>query len=127
MKGITISNQIIEVLDYLGEKFGIAIDWSADNVMPYIQTLCEKYIAWEINSSIFWLVVGAILTIVGVLFIMYDWSIGWDIGPTFIGACFLLVGIPMIGTQVLDIIKCNTFPELQIVEYAKSLISTNTN
>ena len=67
MKGITISKQIIEILDYLGEKFGIAIDWSADNVIPYIQTLCEKYIKWEISTSITWLIIGVIIMILGFL------------------------------------------------------------
>ena len=31
-----MSQQIIEVLDYLFEKFGIAIDWTSENIMPYI-------------------------------------------------------------------------------------------
>lgn len=26
----TVADQIIQVIEYLGQKFGIAIDWSAD-------------------------------------------------------------------------------------------------
>lgn len=40
-----VSNQIIEVLDYLCSKIGITIDWTESNVLPYVQTLLEKYIA----------------------------------------------------------------------------------
>lgn len=42
-----VSEQIIEVLEYLGEKFGVAIDWSSDNVLPMVKELCAKYISWK--------------------------------------------------------------------------------
>lgn len=28
-----MDNKVIEVLDYMGEKLGIAIDWTSENVM----------------------------------------------------------------------------------------------
>lgn len=31
-----MSQEIINVLDNLGEKFGIAIDWSNENILPYL-------------------------------------------------------------------------------------------
>lgn len=39
-----MSEQIIQVLDYLGKKLGLTIDWTSENVLPYVQTLCDKYI-----------------------------------------------------------------------------------
>ena len=57
------SDQIIEVFDYLGEKLGISIDWTSENILPYIQTLCGKYINWEIATSIVWLIVGIVFII----------------------------------------------------------------
>ena len=39
-----VSEQIIQVLDALCAKLGMAIDWTADNVIPYIEKLCGKYI-----------------------------------------------------------------------------------
>ena len=50
---MTVSSEIIEVLDYLGEKFGIAIDWTSNNVLPYLQALVDKFIKWEISTSIY--------------------------------------------------------------------------
>lgn len=52
---MTVGNQIIEVLNYLCDKFGIALDWSKESVIPYLQELCEKYISWEIATSTAWL------------------------------------------------------------------------
>lgn len=34
-----MSNEVIKVLDHICDKFGIAIDWSSSNVMPYLQDL----------------------------------------------------------------------------------------
>ena len=31
-----MSDEIIKLLDDLGQRFGIAIDWSSENMMPYI-------------------------------------------------------------------------------------------
>ena len=56
---MTVSSEIIEVLDYLGEKFGIAIDWTSNNVLPYLQTLADKFIKWEISTSIVWIAIAA--------------------------------------------------------------------
>ena len=37
-----VSDQIIQVLDALCEKFGIVINWSGENVIPYLQELIKK-------------------------------------------------------------------------------------
>lgn len=34
---MTLSSEIINVLEFVGDKFGIAIDWTQANVMPYLQ------------------------------------------------------------------------------------------
>ena len=60
---MTVSSEIIEVLDYLGEKFGIAIDWTSNNVLPYLQTLADKFIKWEISTSIVWIVIAAFIMV----------------------------------------------------------------
>ena len=51
---MTVSEQIIQVIDALCEKFGIVVDWTNENVFPYLETLCEKLIAYEIATSIVW-------------------------------------------------------------------------
>lgn len=31
-----LSKQIIDVLEYLSAKFGMSIDWSQQNILPYV-------------------------------------------------------------------------------------------
>lgn len=52
-----ISKEVISILDYLGEKLGVSIDWTSKNVMPYVQELAQRYIKYDIASSALWLVI----------------------------------------------------------------------
>ena len=49
---MTASNQIIAVLDAICEKFGIVIDWTASNIMPYLQDLCKRIVSYKIATSV---------------------------------------------------------------------------
>lgn len=131
-----VSDQIIEVLDYLCSKIGITIDWTESNVLPYIQMLLEKYIAWEIASSIFWCIIGIGFIISGIIFYKMTIKIKNRYEKTgdvddevfyiFIFAAFviaLVVGVIMGLYNIYDIIKCVTFPELKIYEYITMNIS----
>lgn len=60
-----MSEEVIKVLDALAEKFGIAIDWTSANVLPYLQQLCGKYVRYEIVTSIVWMLIGICLLLVG--------------------------------------------------------------
>lgn len=115
------SDQIIQVLDYLGEKLGVSIDWTSENILPYVQTLCSKYINWEIATSIVWLVVGIALIILAI--IAFKGARNPNINDEgFLYLVFivlLIFGILIIFTQIFDIIKCIYIPELQIYEYIK--------
>ena len=52
------SQNVIEIFDDLCERIGIAIDWSAENIMPYIKDLFERFIRFEIGTSIFYIVLS---------------------------------------------------------------------
>ena len=56
-----MSDEVIKVIDALAERFGIVIDWSSENVIPYLQQLCDKYITYEIITSIVWMIIGVCL------------------------------------------------------------------
>lgn len=121
-----MSDQIIEVLNYLCQKIGFTIDWTADNVLPYVETLCEKFIKWEISTSWMWIGIslfGILAFLVFAIIIqcaddLMD-GLQWIV---FVIAtiCFCLV----IGVQIYDIITCHTFPEKVIYDYLKNLIDT---
>ena len=114
-----VSDQIIEVLDYICKKLGLTIDWTSENVLPYVQTLCDKYINWEIATSIVWIIIGVICVILSIIFLKILW---WD-EISLVLFVPLFVGIIIICIQVFDIIKCVYFPELQLFEYVKYLLN----
>lgn len=132
---MTVSQQIIEVLDNLAEKFGVAIDWTGNNVIPAVQSLCAKYLSYEIGTSIIWMCVGVLLTITGIIFAFKTRKVlkeNEDVGTfeyesdvwiiwLIITVCALAAGIPMIVTQVFDIVRCMVFPEYQIFTFIRSM------
>ena len=135
---MTVSEQIIQVIDALCEKFGIAINWTSENVIPYLEVLCGKLITYEISTSIVWIVIMASFSTAGIILTkkfaptfkeglanQSNWDMGWTVGTVFaiIGLVILhLSTIIVVGVQIMDIIKCLTFPEMYIFEYISRLI-----
>lgn len=139
VKIMTVSEQIIQVIDALCEKFGIVVDWTGENVIPYLTILCKKLITYEIATSIVWIVIFLVFSIGSIVATkkLYPtfkrgleqnkrtYDCGWEIGTTFalIGLVIInVVAIIVIGTQIMDIVKCATFPEMYIFEYINNLI-----
>ena len=129
-----VSEQIIAVLDNLAQRFGVVIDWGQQNVMPYIQELCGKYIKWEIATSIAWICFSVIFVVGGIVLmkIACKWiaehkgNVDYEIGAGMViatGIICWLVALGIITTQVFDIIKCCMFPELQVFEFIKSMMT----
>lgn len=138
-----ISKQITEVLDALCEKFGIAIDWTSKNILPYIEQLLDKFINWEIATSVFW--IGMMLLIALIVFLIAkqvhktynkikettspitieDWEFATQCSWVVFG---IIVGISVwvIGTQIYDIITSCVFPEIMIFDKIQSLISSGS-
>ena len=118
-----MSDEIIKLLDDLGQRFGIAIDWSSENVMPYLQDLVMRFTTYEIATSIMWLTIGMIFLLVGIIFsIKIVKSENRDIHSLILFTVILaVIGIVMIMCQISDIITCCTIPEKMILEYLKDL------
>lgn len=54
---MSISNEMITIFDELAKRFGVTIDWTKENVMPYLEDLCNRIIKYETANCIFWLIV----------------------------------------------------------------------
>lgn len=127
----TVSNQIIEVLNALCEKFGIAIDWTGQNVIPYMQELMKKAVNYELWTSVGWIVIWTIFIFAFfkpihwyiksrynksnkiIEFITddeYFFCIGFSLFLIF-GGIWTIISIIGVVTQIMDIITCLTFPE----------------
>lgn len=130
------SQEVITVLDYLCKKFGLTIDWTSENIIPYLQDLSTKYISYEVSISIAWMVIIPAITmlIAIILSILHkkanedNWN--FDYSPASIFAVMFwvvfglmtCVSIGVICTQVFDIIECCTIPEKVILEYLQVLM-----
>ena len=122
---MSFSSQFIEVLDALCAKFGIVIDWTSQNVMPYLTDLATRLISYEIWTSVAWIV------ILGVAFVVI-WKLtknarkddsfdnegicvcAW-VACGFIGIIFIVVAC----VEVFDIIRALAIPEVVIYGFLK--------
>ena len=132
-----MSEEVIKILDALAEKFGLAIDWTSANVLPYLQQLCGKYVTYEIATSVVWMLIGICLLFIGKYVIgkakhcweQYeeDWHSDYDFTATLLevfAGCVIVGGIIVILCQTFDIVTCITFPEKIIIEELKSIYSS---
>lgn len=123
---MTVSSQIIEVLNDLCMKFGLAIDWSAENVLPYAQELVGKFVAWEIATSWIWIVVSLVMLAGGILVFATDIKWGWADGfMAIIGFCLIIIAVTICIKQALDIATCTHFPEKAVFDYASEYLRTH--
>ena len=134
-----MSEEIIKVLDALAEKFGLTVDWTSANVIPYLEQLCGKYVNYEIATSIVWIMLGLLFFIVGIICykIVYkhkDWGVIYykTISDDYFGRGLIYFGVIsifvvaslMIVTQIFDIVTCFTFPEKIIIEELNSIYAS---
>lgn len=123
-----MSDEIIKVLDDLSERFGIAIDWTSQNVLPYLQELCDKYISYEIWTSavyIFICLTSAILMLYGISK-LHDILNDVDDGFLFlVFGIVLIVSLVVMVVQIFDIVTALTFPEKLIYEYISCYANTH--
>ena len=129
---MSFSNELIKVLDDLGRRFGIVIDWSNENIMPYLKDLVSRFINWEIVTSIIWLILG--VSFIGVFVYLLIKSVkklkncnygdedGW-IFLFVISVIFIIIGIIISFVQIFDIARVVYLPELQLYNYISSFIS----
>ena len=135
---MTFSDEVITILNDLCAKFGIAIDWTAENVMPYVQDLGSRFVSYTLITTIISLSIKFAILFIG-LYIFYR-SIKWlikvgkedniDDEVPFILACIGL-GVAGFGLLLLlltgwsnlkTIIACNYIPEAIIIDYIKTLL-----
>lgn len=127
---MTVSNQIIAVLDAICEKFGIVIDWTASNIMPYLQDLCKRIVTYEIATSVAWIILQVVIVVLA--FYIHNKKIkplseeeGDDYFLAIASvACGVVatIAVVVICVQVADIIKALTIPEITVYYFAKPFL-----
>ena len=123
---MTVSAQIIEVLDAICDKFGIVIDWTSTNVLPYLQELAGKLVAFEIATSVAWIAIPIVLCCI--LFLIASYARKKDMNSdvaftcTLFGVGISVIGVIIIGTQIFDIITCITLPEKMLLHEIQEIL-----
>ena len=139
---MNVSDQIIAVINDLCEKLGIAIDWSAENILPKVEELCAKYISYEIWTSVAWIALWCGITllmwiIAGTLLHKerkQDEVDRWDFDSRampFVTVVMIVVAalasfitVCVVGTQIFDIVEAKVFPEKTIYEFVSSKLQS---
>lgn len=123
-----MNNKVIEVLDYMGEKLGIAIDWTADNVMPQVMEFLGRYRIYGITYDCVWLLVFVAMIILPLylcskIYKQYKAKDGFfyyeDFSTCFAtiaGGIAVVVGVVGSIADVFEIIKWVVIPEMKFVE-----------
>lgn len=118
-----MATQIIEVIDALCQKFGIVVDWTSGNILPYIEDLLENAVRYELYTSLLYSIIFAIGTVIPIVFIRLIWCWMKKDEPAdeesveaamILFVIFLICAIICLALllfQFVDIITCFTFPE----------------
>ena len=64
-----LSTEVIKILDDLGKRFGIAVDWTSKNVMPYLMELYDKFITYKIVVNCIPIVLFVVFLIITIVFL----------------------------------------------------------
>ena len=129
-----MSNEIIKVLDHLCDKFDIAIDWSSNNVMPYLQDLMVRITKYVIYTNILWLVISILIigaTVFALVKIIkvtrenrYDWDLIIGIS-SLIGSIIIIIFFLTGMYACQNLIEVNTVPEKYIIEMIRNDVPDN--
>ena len=128
-----VNNQVIEVLEYICKKFGMAIDWTSDNVLPYVKDLIGRIAQYEFYSSIILACAGFMVFIACVVVLcktMKRWRKDIKEGefideyifiPSAIGMIVAGMGIIMslvlTCVEIEDVIEAKCLPEVAAIKY----------
>ena len=131
-----MSDEIIKVLDDLGDRFGIAIDWTSENVLPYLQNLMDRFITYNIAMNILCITVCAIIIVGSIIGIpkisryakekiKEDPRSDWDCGVVIINVFWVIASIlstTYLLRSISNIIRCVTIPEVVIFNYLQQFM-----
>ena len=105
-----------------------------------MEVLCEKLVKYEIGTSIAQMVIWLILSLGSIVVIKkfkpifkaglerdkHSFGVGWEFATGFalFGlACLYIKTVVTVNNEIMDIIKCATFPEMYVFEYVQGLIN----
>lgn len=117
---ITFTKDLIDVITYISDKLGVAVDWGSNNLVPYLQELGNKIVAYKENIAWMWVIVGIIVAVIGVGALI-SYFVNQDGVWLFIAVCCIAAAACIIIPNMYTVIACKTFPEKVILDYVNSI------
>lgn len=134
-----MSDGIIKILDNVCEKFGIVVNWSSDNVVPYIKDVMERFVRFRVAESVFYIILG-VLSLCS-LFVIYrllkwcnrnshEYAKRYTRSANMYRLMFVVLlslfilfsvsGVLMVLINIHSIIELKTIPEKAFIDYVMS-------
>ena len=126
------NNQLVELLKELANQMGIAVDWTSNNIRPYIIDIMGRLAKYEIFTSAIWILFFVIVILIASKLIRMSYKrfkdeedYIWDeelFIPIAIGlSIVILFSSFCIIAQCYDIGEAIYTPEILLIEQLKSL------
>lgn len=144
---MTVSQQIIEVLNALSEKVGVAIDWTTENILPQLKVVCEHFIHYKLITTgigVGIATLSIIVSIIATLYILSQYNSFIRTGQQnfffkidnlnicrvrdtticifAIAVISSAIGIGYLFYGIPILIQCAVCPELVILDYLKDML-----
>ena len=130
-----MSNEFSKALDALGEKFGIVIDWTQQNVQPYVQDLIQRAVKYRMAVDIITLVTMIILLTFAIIILsknvtkieFYDDGTlcegsELELILTVLSSIVAFVAIITIPIEIANICQCYYLPEISFIKELQNLL-----
>ena len=123
------NNQLVELLKELANQLGIAVDWTSENIKPFVIDLMMRNAKYELFTSLFWIALALIVAVLSIVMIKQvdkensEGNISDDdcCGTVLLFATLTLVATVIFFCQIYDVGKALYMPELLLLETLKSL------
>lgn len=142
-----MSQEIITVLEYIGGKLGVALDWTSENIWPQVLDILGRYRILQIVISGIWFTAALIALVVFICFwikifkaylacvnnkednLWWTWMsyggrvdcTGFTFAAILITAIALFLIIPTLIIMPGEILEWVFIPEIQFLELFKSI------
>lgn len=139
-----MGNEVIKVLNHLGDQFGVVIDWSSANVMPYLNDLMTRMIKYGMYINIYHIIYAIFITALFIIVTIVLYKIAYKMilkseeneeyvnSAKILSTAFAislvatvivaLIEIGNIKDHIADIIELNTVPEKYVIEVIQDKI-----
>lgn len=124
MIDIETTEAFLKVFDYLADRFGIVVDATNKDIVPYLQTLGDKIVTYEKSIALMWIIVGAVLAILSLVIFFIGCAKDWEMMHWLWLFCGVGLGVYFIISNMYTYIGCVTFEEKIIIEYIDEVVKT---